>query len=149
MDMLPIITAPDPRLKIKPGPRCGRRQGSAADGRHVGDDVPGDRYRAGGTAGRQSSASSFSMSRVKEKSRSPETANRDSVALPRADDLSARVPLIASIMPTSAPAAIRLRYLDHEDEIARCTPRAPRDLLQHEIEHLDVSFCRPPLAGEA
>ena len=72
MALLPILTAPDPRLKkISAARQAGGCERPQADGRHAGDDVPRARHRPGRAAGRRGcSASSWSTSRARARSRS-------------------------------------------------------------------------------
>jgi peptide deformylase len=142
MALLPIITAPDPRLKIKARPV----PAVDAEVRRLMDDMLETMYQAIGIglAGPQVGAGKrvivLDVAREGEPPqpmklanpeilwRSPElaTANEGCLSLPE------------HYADVTRPAEIRLRYLDYDDEIRELHAKGLlATCLQHEIEHLD------------
>src|SRR3954470_11272763 len=142
MALLPIITAPDPRLKITAKPVA------AVDAkvRRLMDDMVDTMYHAIGIglAAPQVGAAQrvivVDVAREGEKPQplriaNPEivwhsetwtTANEGCLSLPE------------HYADVERPAEIRLRYLDHENEIRELNARGLlATCLQHEIDHLD------------
>ena len=142
MALLPIITAPDPRLKIKARP-VARVDDEV---RRLMDDMLETMYAAIGIglAAPQvgvARGSSSSMSRARARSRS-----RCSIANPeilwRSDELATGnegcLSLPEHYADVERPAEIRLRYLDYENEIREIEAKGLlATCLQHEIDHLD------------
>jgi peptide deformylase len=142
MALLPIITAPDPRLKIKARPV------PAVDAkvRRLMDDMLESMYRAIGIGlaapqvGVAQRVIVVDVAREGEKPAPLRLANPE--ILWRSDD-----EMIANEGCLSLPehyadvtraAAIRLRYLDHENEIREIEAKGLlATCLQHEIDHLD------------
>jgi peptide deformylase len=142
MSLLPIITAPDPRLKIKAQPV----EKVDAKVRRLMDDMIETMYHAIGIglAAPQVGAAQrvivVDVAREGEKPQplriaNPEilwrseermTANEGCLSLPE------------HYADVERPAAIRLRYLDHENEIRELEASGLlATCLQHEIDHLD------------
>ena len=142
MAQLPIITAPDPRLKIKARPV------PAVDDkiRRLMDDMLDTMYGAIGVGlaapqvGQSSRVIVLDVAREGEKPqpmklanpgilwRSPElaTGNEGCLSLPE------------HYAEVTRPAAIRLRYLDYQNEIREMEASGLLAMcLQHEIDHLD------------
>ena len=142
MAQLPIITAPDPRLKIKARPV------RAVDDkiRRLMDDMLDTMYGAIGIGlaapqvGQSSRIIVLDVAREGEKPqplqlanpeilwRSPEmtTGNEGSLSLPE------------HYAEVTRPAKIRLRYLDYQNEIREIEASGLLAMcLQHEIDHLD------------
>ena len=142
MALLPIITAPDPRLKIKARPV------DAVDARvrRLLDDMLETMYAAPGIglAGPQVGAASRVI--VVDVAREGEPPQPLRIANP---EILWRSPELATFnegclsLPehyadVTRPAAIRLRYLDHDGEIREIEAKGLlATCLQHEIEHLD------------
>jgi peptide deformylase len=142
MALLPIITAPDPRLKVKARPV----PAVDAQVRRLMDDMLETMYHAIGIGlaapqvGVASRVIVVDVAREGEKPqplrlanpeilwRSPEllTANEGCLSLPE------------HYAEVVRPAEIRLRYLDHENEIRELhADGLLATCLQHEIDHLD------------
>lgn len=142
MALLPIITAPDPRLKVK------ARSVPTVDApvRRLMDDMLETMYHAIGIGlaapqvGVQSRIIVVDVAREGEKPqplrlanpeivwRSPEllTANEGCLSLPE------------HYAEVVRPSEVRLRYLDHENEIRELHAKGLlATCLQHEIDHLD------------
>ncbi len=142
MALLPIITAPDPRLKIKarPVPAVDARV------RRLLDDMLETMYHAIGIglAGPQVGASSrvivIDVARDGEKPQPLKLANPE--ILWHSPELATQnegcLSLPEHYADVTRPAEIRLRYLDYENEIREMHARGLlATCLQHEIEHLD------------
>ena len=142
MAQLPIITAPDPRLKIKARPVA------AVDAkvRRLMDDMLETMYQAIGIGlaapqvGQSSRVIVLDVAREGEKPQPLRFANPE--ILWRSPELATFsegcLSLPEHYADVSRPAAIRLRYLDHEDEIREMHAEGLlATCLQHEIEHLD------------
>jgi peptide deformylase len=142
MALLPIITAPDPRLKIKARPV------PAVDAkiRRLMDDMLDTMYQAIGIGlaapqvGQSSRVIVLDVAREGEKPQPLRLANPE--ILWRSPELmtfsEGCLSLPEHYADVSRPAAIRLRYLDHEDEIREMHAEGLlATCLQHEIEHLD------------
>jgi peptide deformylase len=142
MALLPIITAPDPRLKIKARPV------PAVDAkvRRLMDDMLETMYHAIGIglAAPQVGAASrvivVDVAREGEKPQPLRLANPE--ILWRSPELQTASEGCLSLPEHYAdvvrPAAIRLRYLDHENEIREIEAEGLlATCLQHEIDHLD------------
>src|SRR5205814_3543957 len=142
MAQLPIISAPDPRLKIKarPGPAV------AAKVRRSRDDMRDTIYQAIGIGlaapqvGQSSRVIVLDVAREGEKPQPLTLANPE--ILWRSPELATFsegcLSLPEHYADVSRPAAIRLRYLDHQDEVREMRAEGlPATCLQHEIEHLD------------
>ncbi|MBV9860185.1 MAG: peptide deformylase [Alphaproteobacteria bacterium] len=142
MAVLPIITAPDPRLKIKARPVA------AVDAkvRRLMDDMIDTMYHAIGIglAAPQVGAAHrvivLDVAREGEKPQpwrlaNPEILSR-SEALTVANEGCLSLP--EHYADVSRAAEIRLRYLDHENEIREIDAKGLlATCLQHEIDHLD------------
>jgi peptide deformylase len=142
MALLPIITAPDPRLKIKAKPV----QKVDAKVRRLMDDMIETMYHAIGVglAAPQVGAAQrvivVDVARDGEKPQPMRLANPE--ILWRSEELTLAnegcLSLPEHYADVERPAAIRLRYLDHENEIREIEAKGLlATCLQHEIDHLD------------
>ena len=142
MAQLPIITAPDPRLKVKAKPVA------AVDAkvRRLLDDMLETMYAAPGIglAGPQVGAALRVI--VVDVARDGEAPKPLRIANPeilwRSPDEATFnegcLSLPEHYAEVTRPAKIRLRYLDHENEIREIEAQGLlATCLQHEIEHLD------------
>jgi peptide deformylase len=142
MALLPIITAPDPRLKIKARPV------PAVDAkvRRLMDDMIETMYHAIGIGlaapqvGVASRVIVIDVAREGEKPQPLRLANPE--ILWRSPELTTASEGCLSLPEHYAdvvrPAAIRLSYLDHENEIREIAADGLlATCLQHEIDHLD------------
>ena len=142
MALLPIITAPDPRLKIKAKPVAQ----VDARVRRLMDDMLETMYHSFGIglAAPQVGATErvlvIDVAREGEKPQPMRIANpeilwhSDETMLSNEGCLS----LPEHYADVARPAAIRLRYLDHENEIREIDAKGLlATCLQHEIDHLD------------
>jgi peptide deformylase len=142
MALLPIITAPDPRLKIKAKPVA------KVDDKVRGlmDDMLETMYHAIGIglAAPQVGAAQrvlvIDVAREGEKPQPMRIANPEIVW--RSEELMMAnegcLSLPEHYADVERPAAIRLRYLDHENEIREIEAKGLlATCLQHEIDHLD------------
>jgi len=142
MAQLPIITAPDPRLKIKARPVA------AVDDkvRRLMDDMLDTMYTAIGVglAAPQVGVSSrvivLDVAREGEKPQPIKLANPE--ILWRSPELTTGnegcLSLPEHYADVTRPARIRLRYLDYENEIREIEVSGLLAMcLQHEIDHLD------------
>ena len=142
MALLPIITAPDPRLKIKAKPVAM----VDAKVRRLMDDMLETMYHSIGIglAAPQVGATErvlvIDVAREGEKPQPMRIANpeilwhSDETMLNNEGCLS----LPDHYADVARPAAIRLRYLDHENEIREIDAKGLlATCLQHEIDHLD------------
>ena len=142
MAVLPIITAPDPRLKIKAKP-VGQVDAKV---RRLMDDMVETMYQAIGIglAAPQVGAAQrvivVDVARDGEKPQPMRLANPE--ILWRSEELITAnegcLSLPEHYADVERPAAIRLRYLDHENEIREIEAKGLlATCLQHEIDHLD------------
>ena len=142
MAVLPIITAPDPRLKIKAKP-VGQVDAKV---RRLMDDMLETMYQAIGIglAAPQVGAAQrvlvVDVARDGEKPQPMRLANPE--ILWRSEELMTAnegcLSLPEHYADVERPAAIRLRYLDHENEIREIEAKGLlATCLQHEIDHLD------------
>jgi peptide deformylase len=142
MALLSIITAPDPRLKIKAKPV------PAVDAkvRQLMDDMIETMYQAIGVGlaapqvGESSRVIVLDVAREGEKPQPIRLANPE--ILWRSPELTTGnegcLSLPEHYAEVTRPAEIRLRYLDYEDEIREMPASGLlATCLQHEIEHLD------------
>jgi len=142
MALLPIITAPDPRLKIKARPVA------AVDAkvRRLMDNMLETMYRAIGLGlaapqvGESSRVIVVDVAREGEKRQPLKLANPE--ILWRSDELmtcnEGCLSLPEHYAEVTRPAEVRLRYLDYENEIREMHASGLlATCLQHEIEHLD------------
>ena len=142
MALLPIITAPDPRLKIKAKPVA-----KVDDKvRRLMDDMLETMYHAIGIglAAPQVGAAQrvlvVDVAREGEKPQPMRIANPE--ILWRSEEMTTAnegcLSLPEHYADVERPAAIRLRYLDHENEIREIEANGLlATCLQHEIDHLD------------
>ena len=142
MALLPIITAPDPRLKIKARPVA-----KVDDKvRRLMDDMLETMYQAIGIGlaapqvGVAQRVLVIDVAREGEKPQPMRIANPE--ILWRSDEkLTANegcLSLPEHYAEVERPEAIRLRYLDHENEIREIDAKGLlATCLQHEIDHLD------------
>ena len=142
MALLPIITAPDPRLKIKAQPVV-----KVDDKvRRLMDDMLETMYHAIGIglAAPQVGAAQrvlvIDVAREGEKPQPMRIANPEIVW--RSEEMTMAnegcLSLPEHYADVERPAAIRLRYLDHENEIREIEATGLlATCLQHEIDHLD------------
>jgi peptide deformylase len=142
MAILPIITAPDPRLKIKAQPVA--RVDDAT--RRLMDDMIETMYRAIGIglAAPQVGAAKriivVDVAREGEEPRPMRIANPEiiwrSQATMEANEGCLSLP--EHYADVTRAAEIRLRYLDHQNEIREIEAKGLlATCLQHEIDHLD------------
>jgi peptide deformylase len=142
MAQLPIITAPDPRLKIKARPV------PAVDNkvRRLMDDMLDTMYGAIGIGlaapqvGQSSRVIVLDVARDGEKPQPLQLANPE--ILWRSPELTTGnegcLSLPEHYAEVTRPAAIRLRYLDYQNEIREIEASGLLAMcLQHEIDHLD------------
>jgi peptide deformylase len=142
MALLPIITAPDPRLKVKAKPVAK----VDAKVRRLLDDMLETMYAAPGIglAGPQVGAALrvivIDVAREGEKPQPMQIANPEILwqSPEEATFNEGCLSLPEHYAEVTRPAAIRLRYLDHENEIREIEAKGLlATCLQHEIEHLD------------
>ena len=142
MALLPIITAPDPRLKIKSKPVAK----VDAKVRRLMDDMLETMYHAIGIglAAPQVGAAQrvvvVDVARDGEKPQPLRLANPE--ILWRSEELMTAnegcLSLPEHYADVERPAAVRIRYLDHENEIREIEAKGLlATCLQHEIDHLD------------
>jgi peptide deformylase len=142
MALLPIITAPDPRLKIKAKPVAQVDEKV----RRLMDDMLETMYHAIGIglAAPQVGAALrvlvVDVAREGEKPQPMRIANPE--ILWRSGEMTTAnegcLSLPEHYADVERPAAIRLRYLDHENEIREIEANGLlATCLQHEIDHLD------------
>jgi len=142
MALLPIITAPDPRLKIKaqPVPAVDARV------RRLMDDMLDTMYGAIGIGlaapqvGQSSRVIVLDVARDGEKPQPLQLANPE--ILWRSPELTTGnegcLSLPEHYAEVTRPAKIRLRYLDYQNEIREIDASGLLAMcLQHEIDHLD------------
>jgi len=142
MAQLPIITAPDPRLKIKARPV------PAVDNkvRRLMDDMLDTMYGAIGIGlaapqvGQSSRVIVLDVARDGEKPQPLQLANPE--ILWRSPELTTGnegcLSLPEHYAEVTRPAKIRVRYLDYQNEIREIEPSGLLAMcLQHEIDHLD------------
>ena len=142
MAQLPIITAPDPRLKIKarPVPAVDNRV------RRLMDDMLDTMYGAIGIGlaapqvGQSSRVIVLDVARDGEKPQPLQLANPE--ILWRSPELTTGnegcLSLPEHYAEVTRPAKIRLRYLDYQNEIREIEASGLLAMcLQHEIDHLD------------
>jgi len=142
MAQLPIVTAPDPRLKIKaqPVPEVDDKI------RRLMDDMLETMYAAIGVGlaapqvGQSSRVIVLDIARDGEKPQPMKLANPEilwrSPELTTGDEGCLSLP--EHYAEVTRPAAIRLRYLDYQNEIREIEASALLSTcLQHEIDHLD------------
>jgi peptide deformylase len=142
MALLPIITAPDPRLKIKAKPVAR----VDAEVRRLMDDMVETMYHAIGIGlaapqvGVAQRVLVIDVAREGEKPQPMCIANPEivwrSAEMTTANEGCLSLP--EHYAEVDRPAAIRLRYLDHENEIREIEATGLlATCLQHEIDHLD------------
>ena len=142
MALLPIITAPDPRLKIKARPV----PAVDTEVRQLMDDILETMYQAIGIGlaapqvRRSSRVIVLDVAREGEKPQPVKLANPE--ILWRSSELATFsegcLSLPGHYADVTRPAEIRLRYLDQENEIREMHATGLlATCLQHEIEHLD------------
>jgi peptide deformylase len=142
MALLPIITAPDPRLKIKARPVA------AVDAkvRRLMDDMLETMYRAIGIGLAAPQVGVAQRVLVVDVARDGEPPRPLRVANPeilwRSDTMMTANEGCLSLPEHYAdvvrPAEIRLRYLDHDNEVREIDAQGLlATCLQHEIDHLD------------
>ena len=142
MALLPIITAPDPRLKIKAKPVAQ----VDAQVRRLMDDMVETMYHAIGIGLAAPQVGAAQRVLVVDVAREGEKPSPMRIANPeivwRSDETTTGnegcLSLPEHYADVERPAAIRLRYLDHENEIREIEARGLlATCLQHEIDHLD------------
>jgi len=142
MAVLPIITAPDPRLKVKAKPVAK----VDAEVRRLMDDMVETMYHAIGIglAAPQVGAAQrvlvVDVAREGEKPQPMRIANPEIVWRSEETTMANEgcLSLPEHYADVERPAAIRLRYLDHENEIREIEAKGLlATCLQHEIDHLD------------
>jgi peptide deformylase len=142
MALLPIITAPDPRLKIKarPVPTVDAKV------RRLMDDMLETMYQAIGIGLAAPQVGNSSRVIVVDVAREGEKPNPLRLANPEilwcSEELATFsegcLSLPEHYADVSRPAEIRLRFLDHENEVREMHAAGLlATCLQHEIEHLD------------
>jgi len=142
MALLPIITAPDPRLKIK-----ARAVAAVDDGvRRLMDDMLETMYHSFGIGLAAPQVGVAKRVLVVDVARDGEPPAPMRLANPeilwRSDELLTAnegcLSLPEHYAEVERPAEIRLRYLDHENEIREIEAKGLLAVcLQHEIDHLD------------
>jgi peptide deformylase len=142
MALLPIITAPDPRLKIKAKPVA-----KVDDKvRRLMDDMLETMYHAIGIGLAAPQVGATERVIVVDVAREGEKPNPLRIANPeilwRSDETMTAnegcLSLPEHYADVERPAAIRLRYLDHENELREIEAKGLlATCLQHEIDHLD------------
>jgi peptide deformylase len=142
MGLLPIITAPDPRLKVKAKPVAR----VDAQVRRLMDDMVETMYHAIGIGLAAPQVGAAQRVLVVDVAREGEKPNPMRIANPeilwRSDEMTSAsegcLSLPEHYADVERPAAIRLRYLDHENEIREIDAKGLlATCLQHEIDHLD------------
>ena len=142
MALLPIITAPDPRLKVKAKPVAQ----VDAQVRRLMDDMVETMYHAIGIGLAAPQVGAAQRVLVVDVAREGEKPNPMRIANPeilwRSDEMTSAsegcLSLPEHYADVERPAAIRLRYLDHENEIREIEAKGLlATCLQHEIDHLD------------
>ena len=142
MALLPIITAPDPRLKIKAKPVAK----VDAKVRRLMDDMLETMYQAVGIGLAAPQVGEAQRVLVIDVAREDERPNPMRIANPeilwRSDETimanEGCLSLPEHYADVARPKAIRLRYLDHENEIREIDAEGLlATCLQHEIDHLD------------
>src|SRR3954451_14679882 len=142
MGLLPIITAPDPRLKIKAKPVAR----VDAEVRRLMDDMVETMYHAIGIGLAAPQVGAGQRVLVVDVAREGEKPNPMRIANPeilwRSEEMTSAsegcLSLPEHYADVERPAAIRLRYLDHENEIREIEAQGLlATCLQHEIDHLD------------
>jgi len=142
MAQLPIITAPDPRLKIKARPVA------AVDDkiRRLMDDMLDTMYGAIGIGlaapqvGEPSRVIVLDVAREGEKPQPLKLANPEIVwrSEERTTGNEGCLSLPEHYAEVTRPAAVRVRYLDYQNEIREMEASGLLGMcLQHEIDHLD------------
>jgi peptide deformylase len=142
MALLPIITAPDPRLKIK------ARQVAKVDPkvRRLMDDMLETMYQAIGLGLAAPQVGVAQRVIVVDAAREGEERNPLRIANPeilwRSEETTIAnegcLSLPEHYADVSRPAEIRLRYFDHENEIREMSAKGLlATCIQHEIDHLD------------
>ena len=142
MALLPIITAPDPRLKIKAKPVA-----QVDDKvRRLMDDMLETMYQAIGIGLAAPQIGVAQRVLVVDCAREGEPPQPMRIANPeilwRSDELMSAnegcLSLPEHYADVERPAAIRLRYLDHDNEIREMEARGLlATCIQHEMDHLD------------
>lgn len=142
MAILPIITAPDPRLKVTAKPVA--KVDAAV--RQLMDDMLETMYASVGIGLAAPQVGVAQRVIVVDVAREGEKANPIGIANPeilwRSDDVTVAnegcLSLPEHYAEVSRPAAIKLRYLDHENEIREMDAEGLlATCIQHEIDHLD------------
>jgi peptide deformylase len=142
MGLLPIITAPDPRLKVKAKPVAR----VDAQVRRLMDDMVETMYHAIGIGLAAPQVGAAQRVLVVDVAREGEKPNPMRIANPeilwRSEETTSAsegcLSLPEHYADVERPAAIRLRYLDHENEIREIEAKGLlATCLQHEIDHLD------------
>ena len=142
MALLPIITAPDPRLKIQAKPVAK----VDAKVRRLMDDMLETMYHAIGIGLAAPQVGAAQRVLVVDVAREGEEPNPMRIANPeivwRSDETiianEGCLSLPEHYADVARPRAIRLRYLDHENEIREIEAEGLlATCLQHEIDHLD------------
>jgi len=142
MALLPIITAPDPRLKIKAKPVAK----VDAEVRRLMDDMLETKYHAVGIGLAAPQVGSAQRVLVIDVAREGEPPNPLRIANPEilwhSDETMVAnegcLSLPEHYADVARPRAIRMRYLDHENEIREIDAEGLlATCLQHEIDHLD------------
>ncbi|HEX3861236.1 MAG TPA: peptide deformylase [Stellaceae bacterium] len=142
MALLPIITAPDPRLKIKAKPVAA----VDAKTRRLMDDMLETMYHAIGIGLAAPQVGVARRILVIDVARDGEPPRPMRIANPeilwRSENLLTAnegcLSLPEHYADVERPAEIRLRYLDHENEIREIEAKGLlATCLQHEIDHLD------------
>jgi peptide deformylase len=142
MALLPIITAPDPRLKIKAHPVAM----VDAKVRRLMDDMLETMYHSIGIGLAAPQVGAAQRVLVVDVAREGEPPQPMRIANPEilwhSDETMLNnegcLSLPEHYADVARPAAIRLRYLDHENEIREIEAKGLlAACLQHEIDHLD------------
>src|SRR5882724_9807762 len=142
MALLPVLIAPDPRLKVKAKPVAG----VDADIRRLMDDMLETMYVAPGIGlaapqvGRAQRVIVADVTREGEEKQAFRMANPE--ILWRSDELATYnegcLSLPEHYADVTRPAEIRVRYIDHENEIRTLEAKGLlATVIQHEMDHLD------------
>ena len=142
MALLPIITAPDPRLKVK----AKRVVAVDAKVRRLMDDMLETMYRAIGVGLAAPQVGVAQRVLVLDVARDGEAPQPMRIANPeilwRSEEMMVAsegcLSLPEHYADVERPAAIRLRYLDHENEVRELDAKGLlATCIQHEMDHLD------------
>jgi len=134
MALLPIVLAPDPRLKVKCRPV--ERVDDAV--RRLMDDMLETMYAAPGIGLSAPQVADTRRVMVVDLARDPDPPAPLRMANPEIIEYSDDIRLGEDYAEVERPARIRVRYLDHENEIRELAADGLlAACIQHELDHLD------------